>query len=233
MAGERCNLDKDEAEILKPSSSNPSPPPTSSSPSPPPPPPTSSPSPPPPPSSSTTPPSLFLNASHEFSAQRPETPAAEAAADVARTPEHNEESQPPVRFINRCCSCRKRVGLTGFRCRCGELFCALHRYSETHDCSFDYKAYGREEIAKNNPVVRAAKIIKIWELVAVRNLQGQPGAQANCFIYLSSGRELSKLAPIYCSSLQLNYLYQPSKLEALDIWVKILSRWPYTSFYVF
>ena len=28
---------------------------------------------------------------------------------------------------NRCQECRKKVGLTGFPCRCGGLFCGLHR----------------------------------------------------------------------------------------------------------
>ncbi|GMP62572.1 hypothetical protein CsSME_00024627 [Camellia sinensis var. sinensis] len=40
---------------------------------------------------------------------------------------------------NRCSACRKRVGLTGFNCRCGNLFCAVHRYSDKHDCPFDYR----------------------------------------------------------------------------------------------
>ncbi|XP_043714795.1 zinc finger A20 and AN1 domain-containing stress-associated protein 6-like [Telopea speciosissima] len=31
---------------------------------------------------------------------------------------------------NHCMSCRKRVGLTGFKCRCGGTFYAVHRYSE-------------------------------------------------------------------------------------------------------
>ncbi|XP_012475476.1 zinc finger A20 and AN1 domain-containing stress-associated protein 5 [Gossypium raimondii] len=63
--------------------------------------------------------------------------------------------------VNRCSGCRKRVGLTGFRCRCGELFCSDHRYSDRHDCSYDYKAAGREAIARENPVVKAAKIIRV------------------------------------------------------------------------
>jgi hypothetical protein len=62
--------------------------------------------------------------------------------------------------VNRCHSCRKRVGLTGFRCRCGEMFCGSHRYSDRHDCSFDYKSAARDAIAKENPVVRAAKIVR-------------------------------------------------------------------------
>ncbi|KAK2971846.1 hypothetical protein RJ640_027006 [Escallonia rubra] len=31
--------------------------------------------------------------------------------------------------VNRCSGCCKKVGLTGFWCRCGELFCAEHRTS--------------------------------------------------------------------------------------------------------
>ncbi|CDP07749.1 unnamed protein product [Coffea canephora] len=65
------------------------------------------------------------------------------------------------REVNRCSGCRRKVGLTGFRCRCGELFCAEHRYSDRHDCSYDYKAAGREAIARENPVVKAAKLVKL------------------------------------------------------------------------
>ncbi|GMQ00736.1 hypothetical protein CsSME_00047688 [Camellia sinensis var. sinensis] len=65
------------------------------------------------------------------------------------------------REVNRCSGCKRKVGLTGFRCRCGDLFCSEHRYSDRHDCSFDYKAAGREAIARENPVVRAAKILKV------------------------------------------------------------------------
>ncbi|XP_057498559.1 zinc finger A20 and AN1 domain-containing stress-associated protein 5-like [Actinidia eriantha] len=65
------------------------------------------------------------------------------------------------REVNRCSGCRRKVGLTGFRCRCGDLFCAEHRYSDRHDCSYDYKAAGREAIARENPVVKAAKIVRV------------------------------------------------------------------------
>ncbi|CAO2837254.1 unnamed protein product [Amaranthus hypochondriacus] len=68
---------------------------------------------------------------------------------------------PVKKSVNRCSGCGKRVGLTGFRCRCGDLFCAQHRYSDRHDCSYDYKTAGREAIARENPVVRAAKILKV------------------------------------------------------------------------
>lgn len=62
---------------------------------------------------------------------------------------------------NRCFTCRKKVGLTGFECRCGGLYCAIHRYSDKHECSFDYREHGAAEIRRNNPVVIGEKIQKI------------------------------------------------------------------------
>lgn len=75
----------------------------------------------------------------------------------------NEESAPelPKPKKNRCFMCRKKVGLTGFDCRCGNLFCGLHRYSDKHNCPYDYKAEAAAKIRKENPVVVAEKIQRI------------------------------------------------------------------------
>lgn len=82
--------------------------------------------------------------------------------DLKKETEAVAEAAPPSRReVNRCSGCRRKVGLTGFRCRCGDLFCANHRYSDRHDCSYDYKTAGREAIERENPVVKAAKIVKI------------------------------------------------------------------------
>ncbi|KAF3526074.1 hypothetical protein F2Q69_00048863 [Brassica cretica] len=75
---------------------------------------------------------------------------------LVRNPSAELEKRP-----NRCTTCRKRVGLTGFKCRCGTTFCWAHRYPEVHGCTFDFKSAGREEIAKANPLVKAAKLQKI------------------------------------------------------------------------
>ncbi|XP_047046953.1 zinc finger A20 and AN1 domain-containing stress-associated protein 7-like [Lolium rigidum] len=66
--------------------------------------------------------------------------------------------QPTPATTNRCATCRKKVGMLGFRCRCEGTFCSVHRYSDKHDCGFDYKTAAREKIAKNNPTVVADKI---------------------------------------------------------------------------
>ncbi|KAF8043864.1 hypothetical protein BT93_A1993 [Corymbia citriodora subsp. variegata] len=62
---------------------------------------------------------------------------------------------------NRCTTCRKRVGLTGFNCRCGNLFCAAHRHADEHDCSVDYQTANRAALFKRNPIVKAEKLGKI------------------------------------------------------------------------
>ncbi|XVF04679.1 hypothetical protein REPUB_Repub05bG0105800 [Reevesia pubescens] len=67
----------------------------------------------------------------------------------------------PKEGPNRCNTCKKRVGLTGFKCRCGNLFCTSHRYSDKHDCPFDYRTAARDAIAKANPIVKAEKLDKI------------------------------------------------------------------------
>lgn len=81
-------------------------------------------------------------------------------ADAANSLD-DSSSPGKLKKRNRCYTCRKKVGLTGFECRCGGLFCGLHRYSDKHNCTFDYKADGREQLAKANPVVVGEKIKKI------------------------------------------------------------------------
>jgi len=77
--------------------------------------------------------------------------------------EDNDDEGTPAKKHkkNRCTVCKKKLGLTGFDCRCGGQFCSIHRYSDKHDCTFDYKALGEKEISGNNPVVRAQKVAKI------------------------------------------------------------------------
>lgn len=62
---------------------------------------------------------------------------------------------------NRCLTCNRKVGLTGFKCKCESMFCATHRYPEKHQCAFDFKIAGREAIAKANPVVKADKVHRL------------------------------------------------------------------------
>ncbi|XP_019864536.1 AN1-type zinc finger protein 6 isoform X2 [Aethina tumida] len=87
--------------------------------------------------------------------------AAAAAAEPDAGAEDKDSDKDAKKKKNRCATCRKKVGLTGFECRCGGLFCAVHRYSDKHDCSFNYREMGAQEIRRNNPVVVGEKIQKI------------------------------------------------------------------------
>ncbi|XP_063542726.1 AN1-type zinc finger protein 6 isoform X1 [Cydia strobilella] len=83
------------------------------------------------------------------------------ASTTSDTDADDKDPSKDKKKKNRCAVCRKKVGLTGFECRCGGLFCAVHRYSDKHDCSFDYRELGAQEIRRNNPVVVSQKIHKI------------------------------------------------------------------------
>lgn len=110
----------------------------------------------------------------------PETPtvvevAAVAAATIenSSSPTSNDSnaevattsSSSPVekKKRNRCCweNCNKKLGLTGFQCRCGGEYCSLHRYANEHRCTFDYKEMAQNEIRKNMPVVQAERVRRI------------------------------------------------------------------------
>ncbi|KAJ8766189.1 hypothetical protein K2173_021706 [Erythroxylum novogranatense] len=65
------------------------------------------------------------------------------------------------RLANRCVVCKKKLGLTGFKCKCENTFCGTHRYPESHECSFDFKTFGRDRIEKANPVIKADKVERI------------------------------------------------------------------------
>ncbi|CAH1738630.1 AN1-type zinc finger protein 4-like [Aphis gossypii] len=62
----------------------------------------------------------------------------------------------------RCAQCNKKLTISAqYTCRCGLLFCPVHRYSESHNCSYDYQKNGRNSIEKNNPLVVREKLPKI------------------------------------------------------------------------
>ncbi|XWS73232.1 hypothetical protein CRYUN_Cryun02cG0109900 [Craigia yunnanensis] len=67
-------------------------------------------------------------------------------------------SDSSILKTNRCQCCNKKVGLMGFSCRCGKVFCGVHRYPKEHSCNFDFKTADRLLLAKENPVMKADKL---------------------------------------------------------------------------
>ena len=59
----------------------------------------------------------------------------------------------------RCQVCNKKLSLyISFECRCKKKFCPVHRYASEHNCTFDYKNEGRNQLIKDNPKIEPKKI---------------------------------------------------------------------------
>eukprot|EP00210_Caulerpa_lentillifera_P001575 g1513.t1 len=87
----------------------------------------------------------------------PEHPSYEDSVSVAFAA---VPSMPKTRRI-RCAECSKKVGLNGFKCRCGRIFCGEHRHAEGHKCDYDHKGTEREYLARQNPVVQGEKLDRL------------------------------------------------------------------------
>ncbi|KAJ7324492.1 hypothetical protein JRQ81_017512 [Phrynocephalus forsythii] len=84
------------------------------------------------------------------------------AGNATHLPPMNGSRQAKKKTVKHCFFCGKKTGLaTSYECRCGNNFCATHRYAETHSCSYDYKNAGRRYLQESNPVISAPKLPKI------------------------------------------------------------------------
>lgn len=91
-----------------------------------------------------------------------ETAAPEPLAVAPAQPMQPAEPEKPVQANrNRCLCCNKKVGLLGFECRCGYVYCSGHRHAADHNCTFDYATFDKERLAKANPVIAASKLDKL------------------------------------------------------------------------
>jgi len=88
-------------------------------------------------------------------------PKREMASSLVDEDDDEKKSPPAKKQKKKCGICKKKLGLTGFECRCGHFYCGIHRYSDQHNCPFDYKTDGRKQIAAANPAVRGDKIQKL------------------------------------------------------------------------
>ncbi|CAG5087989.1 Similar to ZFAND5: AN1-type zinc finger protein 5 (Homo sapiens) [Cotesia congregata] len=71
-------------------------------------------------------PELSSSSSSSLSLSQLAASCSEALSDVAE-PETETSEPEKSKKRNRCFTCRKKIGLTGFDCRCGGVFCGLHR----------------------------------------------------------------------------------------------------------
>ncbi|XP_053805657.1 AN1-type zinc finger protein 4 isoform X1 [Vidua chalybeata] len=84
------------------------------------------------------------------------------AGEATHLPPVNGLIQAKKKISKHCFLCGKKTGLaTSYECRCGNNFCATHRYAETHTCTYDYKSAGRRYLQETNPIISAPKLPKI------------------------------------------------------------------------
>jgi len=57
----------------------------------------------------------------------------------------------------RCWQGNKKVGITGIDCKCGFIFCGIHRYPSEHACQFDHKGRHQQTLRKNNQQIVSKK----------------------------------------------------------------------------
>lgn len=85
-----------------------------------------------------------------------------ASTTPVRPPADDMSGDEPPKKVqvntSRCWSCNKKVGLLGFQCKCEYYFCSQHRYSDKHECLFDYKSQAKQLLSKANPTIAPSKL---------------------------------------------------------------------------
>lgn len=61
----------------------------------------------------------------------------------------------------KCALCQKKVGIFGVECKCKLIFCSRHRLPEMHQCSFDFKSKGKDQLMKDLVKIQNNKITTI------------------------------------------------------------------------
>ncbi|KAJ3261822.1 AN1-type zinc finger protein 5 [Boothiomyces macroporosus] len=89
-----------------------------------------------------------------------------ARKQIAVSPRKSPKSPTkPITSISKklvCTECHKKLGpAQSFICKCKQMFCSTHRYSDRHVCSFDYKSDGKATLVRNNPLIKNDKCIKL------------------------------------------------------------------------
>ncbi len=72
-----------------------------------------------------------------------------------------DEKEKKISKVKRCshASCKKKLSLTDFPCKCGLTHCSEHRPAEVHNCSYDYKATHNKFLLKTMEEAVVAKKI--------------------------------------------------------------------------
>ena len=59
----------------------------------------------------------------------------------------------------KCFHCAKKIGIFSFYCKCKNFFCKNHKFSEKHNCSFNFQQFEKNILRKNNLKIKKNKIL--------------------------------------------------------------------------
>ncbi|XP_068053639.1 AN1-type zinc finger protein 4 isoform X2 [Anomalospiza imberbis] len=104
----------------------------------------------------------YILSAHGLGMNGSMTAVGKRVGEATHLPPVNGLIQAKKKISKHCFLCGKKTGLaTSYECRCGNNFCATHRYAETHTCTYDYKSAGRRYLQETNPIISAPKLPKI------------------------------------------------------------------------
>tara|TARA_B100001989_G_scaffold147864_1_gene105367 strand:- start:2486 stop:2836 length:351 start_codon:yes stop_codon:yes gene_type:complete len=69
----------------------------------------------------------------------------------------HDKNTPEIK-PDRCQVCNKKLRTCVLECKCKKVFCSAHISNTAHNCSFDYKALGKELVEKQNPKIVFEKL---------------------------------------------------------------------------
>eukprot|EP00347_Sterkiella_histriomuscorum_P023921 403332926 len=100
--------------------------------------------------------------SNEPKSNEIEEPKMEISPSTEQLPVEPPKPQYEIQ-VNKslCWTCKKKVGLLGFSCKCDYVFCGKHRYAEEHKCHFDYHRQHQEKLWIENPLCKNDKFNRI------------------------------------------------------------------------
>jgi hypothetical protein len=76
----------------------------------------------------------------------------------APTEDEKPAAEPEVQKKKRCQTCKKKLGLIAFPCKCGGEYCAVHRSNADHNCTYDYQADAKKALSTMLVKVEAKKV---------------------------------------------------------------------------
>lgn len=60
-----------------------------------------------------------------------------------------------------CEGCKKKLILADIKCKCNKYFCSMHRFADNHNCEFNYRLDGINNLKKNLVEVKGSTFEKI------------------------------------------------------------------------